>query len=218
MMPKVPKSTSKTKAAPSAKAVPSVKGSSVEPSASAKAAAADGTKAKGSDPASPVDDGPDGPTAKPAAGLTSAEAAARLRAEGPNIIEEHGRRSLAAILLGQLASPLVILLIVASVISIIVGDQVDAGIILIIVVLSTALGFVQEARSEGAVAALQARLALQATVIRDGKEQDLPARELVRGDVIVLNAGDIVPADGQLRKANHLYVDESALTGESAQP
>ena len=151
-----------------------------------------------------------------AAGLTTAEAAERLRLDGPNTIEEHGRRSRMAILIGQFASPLVILLIVASIIAIAVGDEVDAGIILLIVVLSAALGFFQEARSEGVVAALQARLALQATVVRDGAERDMPAHELVRGDVIVLNAGDIVPADGRLLEANHLYVDEAALTGESA--
>jgi Mg2+-importing ATPase len=149
-------------------------------------------------------------------GLSATEAAALLDAEGPNAIEEHGRRSLLAIALGQFTSPLVLLLIGASIISIAVGDQVDAGIILAIVVLSAALGFTQEARSEGAVAALRARLAIQATVIRDGEERDLPARDLVRGDLVVLNAGDIVPADGRLVDANHLYVDESALTGESA--
>jgi Mg2+-importing ATPase len=149
-------------------------------------------------------------------GLTSAVAAGRLRIEGPNTIEEHGRRSLAAILIGQFASPLVLLLIAASVVAIAVGDRVDAGIILVIVVLSASLGFVQEARSEGAVAALRARLALQATVIRDGTERDIAAHQLVRGDVVVLNAGDIVPADGRILRANHLYVDESALTGESA--
>lgn len=149
-------------------------------------------------------------------GLTSALAAERLRLEGPNTIEERGGRSLVVILVSQLASPLVILLIAASIVSIGVGDRIDASIILVIVVLSAALGFIQEARSEGAVAALRARLALQATVIRDGAEQDLPARDLVRGDVVVLNAGDIVPADGRLLQANHLYVDESALTGESA--
>jgi P-type Mg2+ transporter len=155
-------------------------------------------------------------TTPAAVGLTTTAALERLRSEGPNTIEEHGRRSLAVILLNQVASPLVILLIAASVVAIVVGDRVDAGIILVIVVLSAALGFVQEARSEGAVAALRARLALRATVIRDGTEQDIPARELVRGDVVVLNAGDIVPADGRLFAANHLYVDESALTGESA--
>ena len=149
-------------------------------------------------------------------GLTSVAAAERLRVDGPNVIEEHGHRSRVAILVGQFTSPLVVLLIVACVVSIAVGDQVDAGIILLIVIVSAALGFVQEARSEGAVGALRARLALQATVIRDGAERDIPARELVRGDVVVLNAGDIVPADGRIVEANHLYVDESALTGESA--
>jgi len=151
-----------------------------------------------------------------AAGLSAAEAASRLRADGPNVIEAHGGRSAVSILASQFTSPLVILLVLACVVAIAVGDEVDAGIILVIVVLSAALGFVQEARSETAVAALRARLALQCTVIRDGSERDIPARELVKGDLVVLNAGDIVPADGRLVAANHLFVDESALTGESA--
>ncbi len=149
-------------------------------------------------------------------GLTSAEAAERLLADGPNEIEEHAGRTPFAILVGQIASPLVLLLIVACVISVFTGDAVDAGVILLIVVLSAALGFVQEARSESAVTALRARLALRATVIRDGSQQDVAARDLVRGDLVVLNAGDIVPGDGRLAEANHLYVDESAMTGESA--
>ena len=149
-------------------------------------------------------------------GLSSAVAADRLRADGPNAIEEHARRSRPEILARQFASPLVLLLIVASVVAIAVGDQVDATIILVIVLLSATLGFVQEARSAEAVAALRARLALQATVIRDSIQIDLPVRDLVRGDVVVLNAGDIVPADGRVMDANHLFVDESALTGESA--
>lgn len=151
-----------------------------------------------------------------ARGLSSGEAAARLQADGPNAIGEDGRRSKALILARQFASPLVVLLIVASVVAIMVGDQVDASIILVIVVLSAALGFVQEARSENAVAALSARLALQATVVRDDRQQEIAARLLVRGDIVMLHAGDIVPADGRLVEANHLYVDESAMTGESA--
>ena len=150
------------------------------------------------------------------AGLTSADAAARLLTDGPNAIEERDRRTVWSILGGQLASPLVLLLVVACVAAIIAGDQVDAGIILVIVILSAAIGFVQESRSEGAVAALRARLALRATVIRDGRQQDVPARDLVVGDLVVLAAGDIVPADGRLIESNHLYVDESAMTGEAA--
>jgi Mg2+-importing ATPase len=97
-----------------------------------------------------------------------------------------------------------------------VGDRVEAGIILAIVVMSALLGFVQEARSEAAVAALQARLALRATVVRDGKQQEILIHDVVVGDVVVLGAGDIVPADVRLLDANHLFVDESSLTGESA--
>jgi len=82
--------------------------------------------------------------------------------------------------------------------------------------MSAALGFVQEARSESAVAALQARLTLRATVVRDGAEQELPIPEVVRGDLVTLSAGDIVPADGRVIEATHLYVDEASLTGESA--
>ncbi|MGD0122460.1 MAG: HAD-IC family P-type ATPase [Candidatus Limnocylindrales bacterium] len=156
-------------------------------------------------------------TATPLApGLTSAEAAARLKRDGPNALGSEGRRGPLAVLIGQFASPLVLILIAASAVSIAVGDKVEAGIILAIVAMSALLGFVQEARSEAAVAALQARLAVRATVVRNGKEQDVPIRDVVVGDVVTLGAGDIVPADARLLEANHLFVDESSLTGESA--
>ena len=151
-----------------------------------------------------------------AAGLTSAAAEARLRADGPNRLGGGSRRGPVRILVGQFASPLVLILIVASLISIAVGDRVEAGIIIAIVVMSALLGFAQEARSEAAVAALQARLTLKATAIRDGQPTELPVERIVVGDVVLLDAGDIVPADGRLLEANHLYVDESSLTGESA--
>ncbi|HEX7430725.1 MAG TPA: cation-transporting P-type ATPase, partial [Candidatus Limnocylindrales bacterium] len=151
-----------------------------------------------------------------ATGLTAAEAAQRLRTDGPNALGTEGRRSLLRVLISQFASPLVLILIAASLVSMVVGDQVEAGIILAIVGMSAALGFVQEARSEAAVAALQARLALQATVVRDGREQDVPISGVVRGDLVLLGAGDIVPADVRLVETNHLFIDESSLTGESA--
>ena len=151
-----------------------------------------------------------------AIGLTSGEAAARLRDDGPNILGRGGRRTRLAILAAQFASPLVLILVIASLVSIVAGDRIEAAIILAIVAMSAALGFVQEARSEAAVAALQARLTLRATVVRDGTEQEIPIHDVVRGDIVVLNAGDIVPADGRVVEANHLYVDESSLTGESA--
>jgi Mg2+-importing ATPase len=160
------------------------------------------------DPRAPQGDAP--------AGLGSAEAAERLRADGPNALGGDGRRSRARILASQFASPLVLILVAASCVSIAVGDAVEAGIILGIVAMSAGLGFVQEARAEASVAALQARLTLRATVIRDGRAQEVPVRDVVQGDVVELAAGDIVPADGRLLAANHLYVDESSLTGESA--
>jgi Mg2+-importing ATPase len=149
-------------------------------------------------------------------GLTSAEAALRLRRDGPNALGGEGRRGPLAVLVSQFASPLVLILVAASVVSMAVGDRVEAGIILAIVGMSALLGFVQEARSEAAVAALQARLALRATVVRDGKQQEIPINDVVVGDVVVLAAGDIVPADVRLLEGNHLFVDESSLTGESA--
>jgi P-type Mg2+ transporter len=149
-------------------------------------------------------------------GLTSAEAAQRLRQDGPNALGGEGRRGPLTVLVSQFASPLVLILVAASVVSLAVGDRVEAGIILAIVAMSALLGFVQEARSEAAVAALQARLALRADVIRDGKQQQIQIHDVVRGDVVLLGAGDIVPADARILEANHLFIDESSLTGESA--
>jgi len=150
------------------------------------------------------------------AGLTTAEADARLAADGPNAIGGSGRRTRLAILASQVSSPLVLILVAASLVSLVVGDRVNASIILIIVVMSAALGFVQEARSEAAVAALRARLTVRATVVRDGRPQEIPILDVVQGDLAILAAGDIVPADGRIVGSNNLYVDEASLTGESA--
>jgi len=174
------------------------------------------------DPAPVSLDAPDAPGAAPTAkvvsatGLTSAEAASRLAEDGPNAIGGGGRRTMLAILVAQVASPLVLILVAASLVSLVVGDNVTAGIILAIVGMSAALGFVQEARSETAVAALQARLTLHATVVRDGARQELPIHDVVRDDLVLLGAGDIVPADVRFVAADHLYIDEASLTGESA--
>jgi Mg2+-importing ATPase len=168
-------------------------------------------------PASAVPGAPAAAPSTPSAqGLTSADAAARLQHDGPNAIGSEGRRGPLAVLISQFASPLVLILIAASAVSMAVGDRVEAGIILAIVGMSALLGFVQEARSEAAVAALQARLAVRATVVRDGKQQEVPIHDVVVGDVAILGAGDIVPADARLLEANHLFIDESSLTGESA--
>jgi len=167
------------------------------------------------DPSATIATGGESELAAPT-GLTAAEAADRLREDGPNVIGGSGRRTRLAILIAQVASPLVLILVGASLVSLLVADAVNAAIILAIVVMSAALGFIQESRSETAVAALQARLTLRATVMRDGTAQDVPVPEVVRGDLVLLDAGDIVPADARVVEANHLYVDESSLTGESA--
>ena len=157
------------------------------------------------------------PTAPAApSGLTSTEAAIRLRRDGPNALGGEGRRGPLTVLVSQFASPLVLILIIASVVSLAVGDRVGASVILAIVAMSALLGFVQEARSEAAVAALQARLALRADVMRDGKQTQILIHDVVVGDLVVLGAGDIIPADARIVEANHLFVDESSLTGESA--
>ncbi len=166
----------------------------------------------------PLDPAPSVPIrdAIPTIGLTTAEATDRLLEDGPNAIGGGSRRTLAAILVSQVASPLVLILVAASLVSLLVGDAVTTAIILAIVVMSATLGFVQEARSESAVAALRARLTLRATVVRDGAPSEVPIHDVVRDDLVVLGAGDIVPADGRVIEADHLYVDEASLTGESA--
>jgi Mg2+-importing ATPase len=148
-------------------------------------------------------------------GLTSAQAQERLRRDGPNTVATAGARTRLAILFAQFKSPLVLLLVGASLVSGITGDPIDAGIILAIVTMSAVLGFVQEARSQDAAEALRLRVAVRARTLRDGAWTEVPVRDLVVGDIIEVRAGNIVPADARLISANHLYVDESALTGES---
>ncbi|MGZ4319751.1 MAG: magnesium-translocating P-type ATPase [Gaiellaceae bacterium] len=147
-------------------------------------------------------------------GLTSAEAAVRLERAGPNELGRSGRTAL-AVLGAQLRSPLLGLLLAAAAVSIAVGQRTDGGIIMAIVFLSVGLGFFNEYRSEQTLAALRGRTGRRATVLRDGKRVELPAAELVPGDVCVLQAGDVVPADLRLLEANELSVDEAALTGEA---
>ena len=147
-------------------------------------------------------------------GLSSQEASARLTRYGPNELAEAGRGRL-AILIAQLRSPLLGLLAVAAAVSIGVGERVDGGIILTIIVLSVGLAFVNESRSEGTLALLRERTGRRATALRDGKPVEIAAAELVPGDICLLQIGDVVPADLRLLEASELTVDESTLTGEA---
>lgn len=117
-------------------------------------------------------------------------------------------------LVAQLRSPLLGLLLVAAVVSIGVGERTDGGIILGIMLLSVGLGFLNEYRSEQTLVRLRERTGRRATALRDGKPLELPASELVRGDVCVLQIGDVVPADLRLIAVSELTVDEATLSGE----
>ncbi len=149
------------------------------------------------------------------AGLTTAEAARRLAEHGPNEPAPTQRLSSIVEIARLFANPLVLILLVASAVSAWLGEDVDAGIIVTIVMLSVSVNFWQSYRSQLAADRLRASVAPTATVLRDGSWQETPLRRLVRGDVVRLSAGDLVPADGRLLDSRDLSVQQSMLTGES---
>jgi Ca2+-transporting ATPase len=148
-------------------------------------------------------------------GLSTAEAARRLIQHGPNELVERGAKSPWRIVWEQLTATMVVILIVAAVISAALGDYKDTIIILAIVVLNAILGFTQEYRAERAMAALKKLAVPIVKVRRDGHVQELAARELVLGDIVLLEAGNLVPADGRILESANLRIQEAALTGES---
>ena len=148
-------------------------------------------------------------------GLTAAEVSRRLEQYGPNQLNEAARPGFFTLLWGQLNNFVVILLIVASVISALLGDYVEAAAIMAIVVLNSVLGLVQEQRAEQALNALKKLAAPDAQVLRDGTRQSVPGYELVPGDIVFLEAGNYIPADLRLLEAVNLRVEEASLTGES---
>ncbi|HSB85086.1 MAG TPA: magnesium-translocating P-type ATPase [Ilumatobacteraceae bacterium] len=148
-------------------------------------------------------------------GLSSDEAARRLVALGPNRVGAERHAGDRALLVRQFSSPIVLLLISATVLSFFLGDDIDAAIILVIVLASAGLGFTQERAAVHAVRALQGSVQVHADVVRDGAARETPLEEVVPGDIVLLNAGDVVPGDCRLLEADALLVDESALTGES---
>jgi Ca2+-transporting ATPase len=148
-------------------------------------------------------------------GLTSEEVKTRLLQHGPNMLTEAPPTTFWQLLWEQFNNFVVILLIVAAIISAILGDFIEAAAIMAIVVLNAGLGIVQERRAEKALAALRQLAAPEAHVIRDGSRQAVPARELVPGDLVLLEAGNYIPADVRLLEAINLRVEEAALTGES---
>jgi Ca2+-transporting ATPase len=148
-------------------------------------------------------------------GLTKAEAAARLEQYGANELVERGRRKPLQILWEQLTATMVLILIAAAVVAGLLGDTKNAAAILSIVALYALLGFSQEYRAEKAIAALKKMSVPNVRVLRDGQLQELPAHDLVPGDVIQLETGNVLPADLRLLEAVNLRIQEAALTGES---
>ena len=151
----------------------------------------------------------------PLNGLTPDEAVRRLERVGPNELKHEAAVSPITIFIHQFKNILIVILIVAVVLSALVGELVDAAVILIIVVFCAALGFVQEYRAERALEALKQMLSSTVTVIRKGLTADLAATEIVPGDILVLEAGDKLAADIRLIESHSIHCDEAALTGES---
>lgn len=151
----------------------------------------------------------------PERGLSHAAAAERLAREGPNQLSKPNQADLPLLLLRQFSSPIVVILIIAALLSFALSDATDGVIILVIVLVSGLLGFAQERGAAKAMGALLQAVELQSSVLRGGELSEVPNRELVRGDVVLLRAGDGIPADCRLLSEQDLFVNQAALTGES---
>jgi Ca2+-transporting ATPase len=148
-------------------------------------------------------------------GLTGEEADKRLEQYGTNELAKEEKASPLILFLNQFKNVLIIILLIATGLSVLVGEMVDAAIIAVIVFFSAALGFIQEYRAEKALEALKKMLSATVTVLRDGREEELDTKHLVPGDVMLLEAGDRVPADARVAFSSSMRCDEAPLTGES---
>ncbi len=148
-------------------------------------------------------------------GLSSAEAAGRLARYGPNELPRARRTPAWRLVADQLRDPLILVLLAAVMLTVATGDLADASVIVLVIVVNTTVGVVQEVKAGQAIAALSDLTAPEARVVRDGEQRQIPAADVVIGDVLVLAEGDIVPADADVTDAAALLVDEAALTGES---
>ena len=149
------------------------------------------------------------------AGLSSAEAVERARRFGPNTLATHQGPSLIRQFLARFKNPLVLVLLIASSVSVLTGEITNFAIISGIVLLSVTLDFVQEFRANAAADQLRQSVSLRTTVVRDGHPIDIPVHDVVPGDIVLLSAGDLVPADAWVLEANDFFVNQSLLTGEA---
>lgn len=148
-------------------------------------------------------------------GLSSEEVKNRQQQSGLNVLPEKPPPSNLSLIIQQVRNPLVYVLLLAGVVTLVIGHLPDAAIIFFAVALNTVLGFVQERKATDALHALKHYVASSITVVRDGKRITVETSQIVPGDVVILSQGAKVPADGKLTQANRLYLDESMLTGES---
>jgi Mg2+-importing ATPase len=148
-------------------------------------------------------------------GLTADEARQRLARYGPNLLKPQKRSDVLTLLIAQFKSPIILILLVATGLSLFLHDAVDAFIILSIVFVSGLLGFWQERGASNVVEKLLSIVQIKAAVLRDGSSKDIPVEEIVPGDIVILKAGDIVPGDGLVQDSKDLFVDEAMLTGET---
>jgi magnesium-transporting ATPase (P-type) len=148
-------------------------------------------------------------------GLSAEEAADRLARFGPNQLDDEPPTPVLVVLARQFRSPLIYILLAATVVTVLLEEYLDASVIAAVLVLNAVIGFTQERKAEGAVRALQQLVVPHARVVRDGREREIDSRDLVPGDVVLLEPGSRLPADLRLTVVNALQVDESLLTGES---
>lgn len=148
-------------------------------------------------------------------GLSTEEAKRRLQSYGPNALPEPPRRSAILRFLSQFNNTLIYFLLAAAVAAAFLGHQIDAAVIVAVVTINAIVGYIQEDKAEKALAAIKKMISPRAHAWRDGHRVVLPAEELVPGDVVMIEAGDRVPADLRLTRARGLLIDEAMLTGES---
>jgi len=148
-------------------------------------------------------------------GLAVAEARARLERHGKNVIETVPPPGRVEVLLNQFRSPVIYILVIAALVTLVLEEFIDAGVIAAVLILNAAIGYSQERRAEESVRALMHLVPPLARVVREGREWEVDSRDLVVGDVVLLESGARVPADLRMESVNSLLVDESLLTGES---
>lgn len=151
----------------------------------------------------------------PAAGLSAARSAELLAAHGPNALPEEERTPAWRRFLAQYRSYMQLVLVTAAIVSLVIQEWTTAILLMVLTLLNAVVGLRQEGKAESAMNALKSMMKATARVRRDGREAEIPSEQLVDGDVVLISAGDQVPADGRLIEASALQIDESALTGES---